>query len=140
MSDRIICSVFILYVYGWSRKTQNNNFILNLAPQIKVRGNAWAPKPNLNAFNVLNESVADWLQSLISPWMEPVNGCAAKKGWKLTGPNPQGTAQRREAQNDLKKHTNIQAQSWRVNIAHLQKNYFLILYLHICHSLNGLDN
>lgn len=57
-----------------------------------LRQNTWAQRPDLNAFNLLDEPVADRLQSFWGPRMEPVNGGTLDEGWKTSSPNMKGIA------------------------------------------------
>lgn len=59
--------------------------------------------PDLNAFNLLDEPVADRLQSFKGPRMEPVNGGALDKSRESTGPKTKGTAHGRQTQYHLQK-------------------------------------
>lgn len=59
--------------------------------------------PDLNAFNLLDEPVADRLQSFWGPRMEPVNSCALDESWKSSGPNTKGSAHGRETQYHLQR-------------------------------------
>lgn len=64
---------------------------------------SWVQKPDLNAFNFLDEPVADWLQSFRGPRIKPVDDCGVDEGWKVTSPNLQNTAHRRDTQDYLQR-------------------------------------
>lgn len=62
---------------------------------------AESQRPDLNALNLLDEPVADRLQSISSPRMEPVDGGALDKGRESTGPYTKDIAHRRQTQDHL---------------------------------------
>lgn len=52
----------------------------------------------LNSINFMDEPVAHRLQSLSCPRMKPVDGCTVNESREPTGPDTQGTANRRHTQ------------------------------------------
>lgn len=62
-----------------------------------------AQKSDLNAFNPLDEPVADRLQSFWGPRMEPVDSGAMGKSRESMGPKTEGTAHWRQTQYHLQR-------------------------------------
>lgn len=58
-------------------------------------------RPDLDAFNFLDEPVADRLQSFGAPRMKPVDGGALDERRESTGSNAEGIAHRRHTQHHL---------------------------------------
>lgn len=93
-----------------------------------MRLSTWVQRSDLNAFNLLDEPVADRLQSFWGPRMEPIDGGALDKSGESMGPKTKGTAHWRQTQYHLQREK--QEESPKTNLdkhAHIQSAHMPIL-------------